>query len=854
MGDAGNDDDGMLLNFGDFPAAEARRTARPGIRAFMPDRKGVSWKQNVTEAKLLRKRAMKAANRSERRAQKKSASASASSSPATAAGSTNSPGPGQAGVQSSLSSLSAPNSTPAAKSPVAATKAAVAAKNAGESIANPATSSTAASGANRVKSVGRKAPKGPFVSSLFTSNPEVGSVSKGGNVFEDVNPKNRHLESILSPSSSFQDLRLHPAIIGHLASSMSVHTPSAIQRASLFHAVVRRHSKDVCLEARTGSGKTLAYLLPILQFLLQSEQQLATTGALGRSTGTIAMIIAPTRELAKQIHDVLESLLQYSHNASSKAGAENTASKSLKHWIVGGIVVGGDKKKSEKARLRKGATVLISTPGRLLDHLKTTKSFNVENLRWVVLDEADRLLDLGFENTIKDILKIIDERRDAAVKAGRRLRIDSWPSTRQVFLASATLQGSVLQLAESTLVDPIFLKDDRGSEDDNADNQEHALAIASDESEHFKVPDELKQKYALVPLKLRLVTLISLIRGLAAVPTREFKAIVFTSTCDIVDFLFVVLNKGLQPLVENGGEPPQEEMDVDKEDAKEETKSKDVIFDPDSFSFDSTFFERTSIIRLHGNMPQNLRTGAYSAFSKANRAVLFCTDVAARGLDLPDVTDVIQYDLPCEVRDYIHRIGRTARSGRQGNAVAMLLPSEESYVKVLEEKKLSLTQVDGKSLLRFLKGVAIQEDSPPTKRKLEKHKKSRSLEDTATDIHMNVERFIGSNPESLEMARAAFRSFVRAYASHGSAERHIFHVKNLHLGHLAKSFGLRETPTVTGVKGAPTKEKVKGSGTNTPRNGQKFVTLKRKAIEAEKKSATAEFDDGTSYMGKRRKK
>ncbi|KAJ3068063.1 ATPdependent RNA helicase [Rhizoclosmatium hyalinum] len=203
---------------------------------------------------------------------------------------------------------------------------------------------------------------------------------------------------------------------------MGVSVPTRIQQATLAALVSEsagrnpagRHT-DCMVQAQTGSGKTLAYLLPIVHRLIQAERELAVDDRplLNRTLGTLAIVLAPTRELAKQINTVLEQLLMYSRGTGPRdededdndddeeeekpAATTSSTPKISKHWIVPGLVVGGDKKKSEKARLRKGCTILVSTPGRLIDHLKTTQSFELGNLRWLVLDEADRFLELGFE-------------------------------------------------------------------------------------------------------------------------------------------------------------------------------------------------------------------------------------------------------------------------------------------------------------------------------------------------------------------------------------------------------------------------------------------------------------------------
>ena len=147
--------------------------------------------------------------------------------------------------------------------------------------------------------------------------------------------------------------------------------------------------RDVLLQAQTGSGKTLTYLLPILQSLLPLSEE----SFIDRSVGTLAIVLAPTRELARQIYQVLERLLTLSLSTPEEGEVPRRRSR----WIVPGLLTGGSTKNHEKQRLRKGCPILVSTPGRLLDHLQNTASLDVGKCRWLVLDEADRLLEMGFE-------------------------------------------------------------------------------------------------------------------------------------------------------------------------------------------------------------------------------------------------------------------------------------------------------------------------------------------------------------------------------------------------------------------------------------------------------------------------
>jgi len=172
-------------------------------------------------------------------------------------------------------------------------------------------------------------------------------------------------------------LGLCDALVEHLRLKMEIMKPTIIQKKGIPPML---EGKDVLVRSKTGTGKTLTYALPIVQDLQAQPERI------NRTDGTRALILVPTRELAVQVTDVLENVLR------------------AFHWIVPGCIMGGEKKKSEKARLRKGVSVLVATPGRLLDHLRTTQCFMIGKLQWMVLDEADRLLDLGFDKDLQEIL------------------------------------------------------------------------------------------------------------------------------------------------------------------------------------------------------------------------------------------------------------------------------------------------------------------------------------------------------------------------------------------------------------------------------------------------------------------
>lgn len=203
----------------------------------------------------------------------------------------------------------------------------------------------------------------------------------------------------------------------------------------------------------------MAYLIPIVHKLLTGER-------ISRNDGTMAIVIAPTRELVLQIFEVLTKLVQPFP------------------FIVPGHVIGGENRHAEKARLRKGITILVATPGRLLDHLNSSHAFKANKQSWLVLDEADRLLDMGFETELRSIIRILNKCKDP-----------EW--TRQNVLASATLTREVDSLALLSLKFPTKV----GLTDENDDDEK------KDDYHSHKIPDGLTQYFVQSPTKKRLVHL-----------------------------------------------------------------------------------------------------------------------------------------------------------------------------------------------------------------------------------------------------------------------------------------------------------------------------------------------------------
>ncbi|KAJ2030958.1 ATP-dependent RNA helicase dbp7 [Coemansia sp. S610] len=714
------------------------------------------------------------------------------------------------------------------------------------------------------------------VSSLFTKNPEIPSLPAA-----DVSQEHKVSSNAVIDTSSFSGIGLDTDMVSYLEAKMEITKPTAIQQNAIpvlighqalaaprvadtygkdsdafdVEREVRADSPehDVFIQAATGSGKTLTYLLPIMHRLLQATATAVTGAPPSRELGTFAIVLTPTRELAQQVYETAQTLV---HMPISKESGKKS------HWMVPGIVIGGDKKQSEKGRLRKGVTILACTPGRLLDHLENTKSFMVDNLRWLVLDEADRLLELGFEETLTKILALLDEKAKQRVRVlGRRsmTTAPALPKRRINVLCSATLRDNVKKLANESLVNPKYINAKRiyddveqaaeearpGKSKRAASNDEDTEAMAiddddvDDEEENFSVPSQLVQKAVIVPAKLRLVTLVAQLKNtFRKQPTS--KIIVFLSCKDSVDFMYFLLaHGGYEPEAEVEADATDElaqelfrNMDDsinnnsdDDEDNDEGSGAKSSSAKPDrrygkadkggptlkedEIVLDSSVFPGAKMYRLHGSMQQKRRTETFSAFSKSRHAsILFTTDVAARGLDLPNVTSIIQFDPPSDVASYLHRVGRTARLGRVGEAILFLLPSESAYLALLQEKGLRPSDESMESVLKLMA-------------KSEGVRKAAEWQLRAGDIQAMLERFVVVNVTASGLAKQAYLSSIRAYATHISAERHIFHVRSLHFGHLAKAFALRETPNQVAM----------GKGNNTKADGAKKDKKERKEKE-----------------------
>ncbi|HDS16952.1 MAG TPA: DEAD/DEAH box helicase [Proteobacteria bacterium] len=370
----------------------------------------------------------------------------------------------------------------------------------------------------------------------------------------------------------FAELGLEPGLLQAVA-DQGYTVPTPIQERAI---PVILEGRDVMGGAQTGTGKTAAFALPILQLLGGSR-------SVGRRPR--CLVLAPTRELAAQVG---ESMSIY---------GRHLALRSL-------IIFGGVGINPQIEGLRRGVDILVATPGRLLDHVGQ-KTLDLAAVEILVLDEADRMLDMGFIHDIKKILKLL-------------------PAKRQNLLFSATYSDDIRQLADGLL------------------NQPEMIEVARRNTAAEKVEQVIHP----VGLKAKRQLLAQLIRDEA-----WERALVFTRT-----------KRGANRL--------------------------------------ALFLETNGIgaAAIHGNKSQAARTRALTEFKKGGLRILVATDIAARGLDIDQLPQVVNFDLPNVAEDYIHRIGRTGRAGCSGRAVSLVSADEEKLLRPIERllgRKITVKVIEG---------------------------------------------------------------------------------------------------------------------------------------------------------------
>ncbi|XP_060067699.1 uncharacterized protein LOC132547910 isoform X2 [Ylistrum balloti] len=425
--------------------------------------------------------------------------------------------------------------------------------------------------------------------------------------------------------------------------------------------------RDLMGAAKTGSGKTLAFLIPAVE-LLNKLRFLPRNG-----TGCI--VISPTRELCMQSFGVVKELLKH-------------------HFHTYGLIMGGTNRAEEAKKLSKGVNLIVATPGRLLDHLQNTPHFMFKNLQCLIIDEADRILDIGFEEEMKQIIKLL-------------------PKKRQTMLFSATQTRKIEDLAKVSL-------------------KKEPLYVGVDDGKEKATVEGLEQGYVVCPSDKRFLLLFTFLKK-----NRGKKIMVFLSSCMSVKFHHELLN-----------------------------------------------YIDLPVMCIHGKQKQQKRTQTFFQFCNAKESILLCTDVAARGLDIPRVDWIVQYDPPDDPKEYIHRVGRTARGdGGIGHALLILRPEELGFLRYLKHAKVPLNEFE----FSWSK---------------------------ISNIQPQLEKLIEKNYFLNKSAKEAYKAYVRAFASHSL--KNIYDVNSLDLLKTALSFGFKVPPFVDlevyGSKGRKVQKRGGGGG------------------------------------------
>lgn len=444
--------------------------------------------------------------------------------------------------------------------------------------------------------------------------------------------------------------------------------------------------------------------------------------------------MTPTRELAVQIFETLTSLLKIKYGEDFEAGLKPLL-------LIGGVSATLEEDFGKYCR--EGGNIIVATPGRLEEFLKRYAGEVGPALKdafeLLILDEADRLLDLGFESSIRNILQQL-------------------PKQRRTGLFSATMTEAIGDLIRTGLRNPVRVTVKVESSDNGETRIPNTLSI------HYRIVASFEEKLSLFMQMIR--------RSDPDHPLHGKKIIVYFATCACVDYYMKVL----------GGD------------------------------------EKERVFALHGKMPHNKRTAVYRGFlDSIGGSVMFCTDLAARGLDFPDIDWVIQFDPPQDPKSFLHRCGRTARSGRSGDALVFLQKQEDAYIEMMANRGVPMTEY------------------------------TQFGDENSVSICEELKQMSLSSREIYEASIKAFVSYIRFYQEHQA--KFIFKLKDLDIPSLARTFGLLRLPSMPELRNTFNPAQLKGfvaiphdpdniSYTDKTREKQRLVALEK--TRAQKATAAPE--------------
>ena len=386
--------------------------------------------------------------------------------------------------------------------------------------------------------------------------------------------------------TNFNSLSLSRPVLKGL-SNLGYTKPSPIQSATIPIALL---GKDIIAGAVTGSGKTAAFMIPIIERLLFKPAKVASTRVI---------VLTPTRELAIQISDVGKKIAQFVPD------------------ITFGLAVGGLNLRQQEQQLKTRPDIVIATPGRFIDHVRNSSSFNVDSVEIMVMDEADRMLEEGFQDELSEIMQLL-------------------PTKRQNLLFSATMNSKIKQLISLSLKKPVRIM---------INPPKQAASKLVQEFVRIRKRDQLKP-----------ALLFNLIRKLDYIGQKRI--VVFVARKELAHRLRIIL--GLLGM---------------------------------------------KAAELHGSLSQEQRLDSVTKFKSLEVPVLICTDLAARGLDIPKIEVVINYDMPKSYEIYLHRVGRTARAGREGRSITFV--GESTQERSIVRDAINSVENINKTVAKGLRGKAL---------------------------------------------------------------------------------------------------------------------------------------------------
>ena len=573
------------------------------------------------------------------------------------------------------------------------------------------------------------------------------------NIKKEDNKKRSNTSQTIFSIKSFEDLQINPYLKKALNKN-NYNIMTKIQKKAI--PILLEH-KNVIVKSETGSGKTLAYIIPLYQNLIEIND----INKISRKDGIYSIIFSPTHELCLQIEKTLDKI------------------KSCCINVVYGTMMGGQKVETEKKKLRKGLNIIITTPGRLLYHLKNTENLNFNKLKIIIIDEADLMLDMGFEKDIKECFKLIIKKTENEYNNVENIELNPDLFKKfKIYLISATIDNRIRKMSN------YFMKGFKAigfeKEDNDNNKKENNNEIKEDNIvNHNNYLSNLKQQnitqlYSYIYDEFKLVHLIAFLYN-----NFQKKTIIFVSTCDLCEYLSKIITE-IEININNNDKSPEKNINL--------------------------FSQKT--YKLHGKMKHEERKIVFNEFNLDNTGILIATDVASRGLDFQDVEWIIHYDINPDIKEYINRIGRTARIDNIGNSILFLMKNELKLLDTcFNSVKNNLNEMKNSDILiNFVKNI----NKNILQTKIDENFSDIKIEDDVLDeneiykkkynsiiniLIRCIKNFVFKNKNNLILARKAFKSEIRAYVTFFKYGKDIFNTNVLNLTRVSRSFGLYKEST-----------------------------------------------------------